>query len=581
MKQRFLRYFMWGYQPHFRIQMERRAKQALAALGANIEVKALLVGVRLPEITKDHFVCIEPEDGEWNIAAFNDVHRRAGEIFTTHPDQQMFYGDEPSMLDKPENIRRKSVREAIEEVLSRIDSDRGTRSFCGVPVRLGNFHVAPILQVAQLDIDTFPRLVNPIQFQERNSTTGIVQALISHLLAEASDNLGTKEPGRFFNSFDSECSGLLRKAGQTLCNAIPLALKDFMLQSVFENLNKISELRYEGGETLGTIIFAPTNLPSLNWDVALLQPIALDSHKLVRKVVEISDKQLGCICQGGEGIVGFGSLQDFGDTPIFKAVFTGHYRWALYVNRTLLRNCAFGVPSVPQPRLTLKTFFSNIRRVLPGLTSKQGEALWVAVFAAMEQRHGTMLVVSDAASSEAKRLRSQAIEIEPIKLSSALVARISGIDGAILVDRDCNCHAIGVILDGIATKTGDPSRGARFNSALRYIESSPAPAVCLVVSEDGYVNMVPTLRHQIKKQDIEYHVELLKTLTSDNYNSTRSWLEEHRFYLTSEQCDVVNTELTRIKDEPQEVGEIRLITPVFNPDPEMNESYYLDEFSQE
>jgi hypothetical protein len=75
-----------------------------------------------------------------------------------------------------------------------------------------------------------------------------------------------------------------------------------MLQGVFENLNKISELRYEGGETLGTIIFAPTNLPSLTCDVALLQPIDLGSHKLVRKVVEISDKQLGCICLAREGI---------------------------------------------------------------------------------------------------------------------------------------------------------------------------------------------------------------------------------------------------------------------------------------
>lgn len=570
---------MWAYQHHFRIQMEHRATQALAALGANIEVKALLVGVRLPEIANDHCVCIEPEDGEWNIATFKDVHRRAGEIFSTHPDQHMFYGDERRMLDKPENIRHKSVQEAIEEVLSRIDSDRETRSFCGEPVRLGNFHVAPILQVAQLDLDAFPRLDNPIQFQKRNSTTGIVQALISHLLTEASDNLDTKEPGRS-NIFDSECSGLLRRAGQTLCNAIPLAVKDFWLHRyrVFEDLNKISELRYEGGETFGTIIFAPTNLPSLNFDVALLQPIALDSHKLVRKVLEISDKQLGCICQGGEGIVGFGSLQNFGDIPVFKAVFTGHYRWELYVNNTLLMNCAFGVPSVRQPRLTLKIFFSNIRRVLRGLTSKQGEALWVAVSAAMDQRHGTMLVVSDAASSEAQRLSSQAIAIEPIKLSSELVARISGIDGAILVDRDCNCHAIGVILDGIATKTGDPSRGARYNSALRYIESSLDPAVCIVVSEDGYVNMVPTLRDRIKKQDIEYHVELLKTLTSDNYHSTRSWLDDHRFYLTPEQCDVVNTELTRIQAEPFEVGEMRFITELFNPDPEMNESYYLDEF---
>ncbi|MBD1835249.1 DNA integrity scanning protein DisA nucleotide-binding domain protein [Cyanobacteria bacterium FACHB-472] len=505
------------------------------------------------------------------------MYRRAGEIFTTHPDQHMYYSDEPTMRDKPENIRRQSVREAIEEALGKIDSNNETRSFCGVPVRLGNFHVAPILQVAQSDIDALPQLVNPIQFQRWSSTTGIVQALISHLLEEASDKLGTKEPGRFFDTFDSELSGLLRQAGQTLCNAIPLALKDFMLRRVFENLNKISELRYEGGETLGTIIFAPPDLPSLNYDAAFLQPIPLGSHRLVRKVVEISDNRLGCICQGNGGIVGFGSLTDSGDTPVFKAVFTGHYRWALYVNDTLLMNCAFGVPSVPQPRLTEKAFFSNIRRVLPGLTPNQGEALWSAVSAAMDQRHGTMLVVSDAASSEAQRLSSQAIAIEPIKLNSALVARISGIDGAILVDRDCNCHAIGVILDGIATSAGDPSRGARYNSALRYIASSQAPTVCLVVSEDGYVNMVPTLGPQIRKQDVEYHVELLKSLTSDNYHKTRSWLNEHRFYLTSEQCDIVNAELSRIEAEPLDVGEFRISIPVFKPHPDMNESYYLDE----
>jgi hypothetical protein len=55
---------MWGYQTHFRAIIKTRAKQVLAALGADIEVKALLVGVRLPEVSKDHPVCIEPEDGE-------------------------------------------------------------------------------------------------------------------------------------------------------------------------------------------------------------------------------------------------------------------------------------------------------------------------------------------------------------------------------------------------------------------------------------------------------------------------------------------------------------------------------------
>jgi hypothetical protein len=568
---------MWGYQTHFRAIMKTRAKQVLAALGADIEVKALLVGVCLPEVSKDHPVCIEPEDGEWDIADFKDVHTRTDEIFNTHPDQHLFYGDEPSMLDKSENIRLKSVRIAIEEVLSRTDLEHGTYSFCGSPVRVGNFHVAPILQAAQSEIDAFPRLSSPIRFQEWISTEGIVQALISHLLAEASDNLGTKEPGRFIGIVDTDCSGLLRKAGKTLCNAISLWLEDIMLQSVFENMNKISELRYEGEAAHGTIIFSPKDLTGLSNDVLLHQPISLDTHKLVRKIVEISDEHLGCICQGSDGLVGLRTLSDFGEDCVFRAVFTGHYRWALYENATLLMNCAFGVPSVPQPRLTWDEFFSNVRRIFAGLTIEQSKALWDAVSAAMDQRHGTMLVVSDEAASESQRLGAQAIAIEPMALSSALVARISGIDGAILVDRNCECHAFGVILDGIATNTGDPSRGARYNSACRYISSTKPPVVCLVVSEDGYVNMVPTLRPQIRRHDVERHVSRLKNLTSENYHSTQAWLDDHRFYLTSEQCDVVNTELSRIHSEPQEVGEIRLTTPVFRSDPEMNETYYLDE----
>jgi hypothetical protein len=570
---------MWGYQTHFRAEMERYSRQAFAALGASIELNALLIGVRLPDVANDHPVCIEPEDEEWDISTFTEVHRRADEICTTHPDQNLYYGDEPSMLDKPENIRRKSVREAIQEVLSRLDADRGTYSFCGLPVRLGNFHVAPVLYAAKSDIDTFPNLGKPFQLQEWISTTGIVQALTSHLLAQISDKLSTREPGRFFGVFDSDYSGLLRKAGTTLCDAITLALKDIHLQGVFENLNKISELRYEGGETLGTIIFSCKDLPTLNHQISLRRPISLSSHKLARKVIEISDKQLGCICQGREGLVGFGSINDFGDYPIFRAVFTGHYQWSLHANETLLMNCAFGVPSVPQPRLSWDDFFSNVRRILVGLTVEQGEALWEAVSAAMDQRHGTMLVVSDAASTESERLGGQAIGIEPISLNSGLVARISGIDGAVLVDRDCNCHAIGVILDGKATNRGDSSRGARYNSAVRYACSSQAPVVCLVVSEDGYVNMVPTLRPQIRRQDVETHVEMLKSLTSDNYHAVRTWLDDRRFYLTSDQCDIVNAELSRIRDEPQELGEIRIITPVFSPDPEMNGSYYIEELT--
>ena len=100
--------------------------------------------------------------------------------------------------------------------------------------------------------------------------------------------------------------------------------------------------------------------------------------------------------------------------------------------------------------------------------------------------------------------------------------------------------------------------------------------MCLVVSEDGYIDLVPHLRPQLKKSDIDEHVALLKSQTQEDFHKTRNWLDEHRFYLTAEQCGEVNRELKRIDEELQKTGELRPMLPPFVPDPEMNESYYLN-----
>ena len=543
MKRQVLTYFMWAYQPHFLSSMEFRARQVLGQLGMDIDAKALLVGVRVPDVSDDHPVCLEPEKGDWDISHFKECLARAEEIFATHPDQGIYYGDEPRMRDKPEIIRRKSVRQAVEEALVPFDTLQGRQSFCGAPIRIDNYHVAPVLQVSRLALAKFPRLPEPIKFHDWTSATSLVEALIWRLLSEASEALGTKEPGRYADIFNADVPGLLREAGNALCNAIPLLIQDFMLQGVFEALNEISALKYEGGETRGTIAFAPSESPAIEHQVRFLERVSLSSQRMVRKIVEMSGADLACVCDDSAGISGLATVSFTSAHAVFRALFIGHYRWELYWNDTFLMRCTFGVPSVPAPRLTEAAFVSNVRRVLVGLTEAQGNALWDAVSASMEQRHGTMIVVSDAAPSEARRLQHQTIAIEPTRLTPALVRRVSGIDGAILVDRDCRCHALGVILDGLATDAGDPSRGARFNSAIRYVGTARAATVCLVVSEDGHVNMVPTLRPQIEKGLVQAHVERLASLTVDNYHETRNWLDCHRFYLTASQCEEVSSRM--------------------------------------
>src|SRR5690554_2982547 len=101
--------FMWGYQPYFRSQIEDLTNETLKSLnifGAGAE--CFLVGVRVPDEQNSNAVCIEPEDGKWSIELFKDLLTTVEAEIETHPLQKVFYGDEPSMRDKPENIRRDS-----------------------------------------------------------------------------------------------------------------------------------------------------------------------------------------------------------------------------------------------------------------------------------------------------------------------------------------------------------------------------------------------------------------------------------------------------------------------------------------
>jgi hypothetical protein len=238
---------------------------------------------------------------------------------------------------------------------------------------------------------------------------------------------------------------------------------------------------------------------------------------------------------------------------------------------------AYGIPQLPSFRLNEGDFRSTVRRIIPNIESDAIERLWSLVNAGMEQRHGTMIVVSQDADREAKRLKKQALRIDPVELTPDLVRRLSSIDGAILIDPNGVCHAIGVILDGLATDAGDPSRGARYNSAIRYISHVQSPTICLVVSEDGHVDILPKLRPQVSRAEIESRVELLKSLDIDNYHKTIHWLLDHSFYLAADQCAIVNKELTRIRAVPLQVGELRMEIPPFKPHPGMNDSYYLPE----
>lgn len=422
-----------------------------------------------------------------------------------------------------------------------------------------------------------PRLPAPVRLGEFASPHGLLEAVVDRLLAEAATALQLPEPGRSVRTLESDPTSLLREAGDRFCSAITLATGDRLFQGVFDLLNAISSLRYEGAACRGRIVFVPKSSKAVSLDLSLATPISLRNAKLARKVVEMSSAELCCICNGRSGFSALGRLTDRNAPDAIWVDFVGHYRWDLYYQERLVMNVAHGVPRLPVARLGKDDLERTVARLFPAMSNDSRDALWSIVEAAMEQGHGTMLVVSSRAQKEAARLSTQALPVQPTRLARDVVTQVTAIDGAVLLDCEATCHAVGVILDGTATKAGDPARGARYNSALRYVNSTSEPTMCVVVSEDGYVDLVSRRPPQIARRDIAARIDDLEHRSIDDYMKAYSWLDEHRFYLTEEECKIVNRELERIQSAPMELGEIRLSILAFVPDPEMNDSYYLPE----
>ena len=570
--------FMWGYQGSFRIHLEGKAKRVLEDIAPTLDPDALLIGVRVPERSDILPVCVEPEDGEWETGPFLECFNRAAEIYKTHEEHKILYGDEARTRDQPENIRKSSVKQAVQEVLDRYDSAHGTKTFCSWPERLGGYHVVCALQFNKAHLHEYPSLSEPIEHPPYKISGGFLDLVIEELLDEARRALWGPDPGRFFGTFNLEKEAIFRRAGDTFCSVLTLAAKDFLFQGTLDKFDKIAAQLYERREGLGRLLVAASEHRAVRFEIEFASAVPLEHARWARKILEMAGGDLFCVCNGANGIRALGTMNAPDADGIFLLEFTGHARWQLKHRGKVLLESESGVPRLPREQIKESTFKSTFRRVFKDVTPENEDRCWQLVLAATRQRHGTMLVFSVDAESEAKRLRKDGTCVTPVSLSPALIERVSSIDGAVLVDHRGTCWALGVILDGTASTEGNPARGARFNSAIRYVSSrSHDPVLVLVVSEDGSVDLIPHLRPQIARSAIDRRIKRLAKCTIENYHKPRNWLVDHAFYLTPEQCRLVNDEIARIENVPREPMRIHVDTRVFEPHPEMDPSYYLPE----
>ncbi|HEY5170834.1 MAG TPA: hypothetical protein VIK54_03810, partial [Acidimicrobiia bacterium] len=238
-----------------------------------------------------------------------------------------------------------------------------------------------------------------------------------------------------------------------------------------------------------------------------------------------------------------------------------------------------GAPTLPRPLIDRAAFADAVDRIVGG---GDLDGLWRIVEAAAASGHGATVVVSADAPGESARLAGQSTPIGPTELTAPDVARLGRIDGALLVDRNAICHAVGVILDGDARGFGGPSRGSRFNSSVRYQMAAPARAVVVVISDDGTIDLVPTLRPRVTRREVAEVVQRFVDVASadeiDGELFARSYdaVRAMSFYLNAKQCETVNELYEAEHDRRYASGGLRVIQDPLEPNPEMVDAYFSD-----
>lgn len=572
--------FMWGYQPHFRALLESRSKDVLAQIGAGLAPKVLLVGARAPGNKNPNPVCIEPEDGEWPLTLFSGLLDAIEDTVSNHHLQEIFYSDEQSMRDKPEVIRRDSVTTAIREALLPYDVDNDVHSFCGRAYPVGDYYVVPVIQIQKSIFQQFPPLIETVSDDPWASQgyRSFIHACMGTLLSEATDELRRPDPGR--SSFGNMrlAAEIVRNAATSFMRTPGVAVqKRYTHADLFERFNLISSLMYEGAEGTGQLLLTDPENEAIDYVLRFKVPVPFREPRWARKILQMAANDIALVADP-ECIHGLGRLRADHDSTkqdIFVIDFLDHYHWQLRCGKQVLLISRYGEPRLPNEVISRDLFINNFARIFPDSTADNRNHLWELFNAAINQGHGNMIIVASDAEEEVKRLAQQGTSIHPTLMTEELLGRVSGIDGTIILDPQGFCHAIGVILDGPATPDCRPSRGSRYNSGLRYVAVGNARRLAIVVSDDHTVDIIPLLRPQIGRAEIDTKISALEQATLDNYHQPRNWLEKHRFYLNDDQCQRVNSALDRIEALPREVGEIVINTTRFKPDPDMDASYLL------
>ncbi|UYZ58961.1 DNA integrity scanning protein DisA nucleotide-binding domain protein [Hymenobacter latericus] len=486
-----LEFTIWPYQHRFQQAAQVMADGIFDDLDQDLRPEVMLLGI--PN-DGGPAVCLEPEQCGLPSEAFAEVMTR-GQYLRRAKEATMplVEGYTTEMMTR--RFEGMGLRLAVQEVLDELEKKSSAlRSFAGWPVLIGEFFVVTILRVRRKFLKAHPALQpNRFYTDGRPLASSLIEAAVRRFHEECIKSLTEPDPGSGLLLRPRDTDEVVRSAGKLLMDTPAQALgMDPAAAKLFNTLNTVSSLRYEGTAGVGQVLLARRGHPNVQEIFALTCPTPLSDYRAVRKLLQMTSNDVSLLSDG-ENVYALGRQvgnYDSSREDLFVISFLHHYVWEFRHGGQVIMRSSYGQPSLPQTRLSRSEFRQGLRQTF-GLTDPaKVERLWDVLVEASRQQSGTLVVITTEALAEADRLKLQCTLIEPVPLTPLITRLVTAIDGAVLIDPEAYCYSIGVILDGKASGRGSSTRGARYNSALRYVESSPYPCMAIVVSEDGLVDIL-------------------------------------------------------------------------------------------
>ncbi len=222
--------------------------------------------------------------------------------------------------------------------------------------------------------------------------------------------------------------------------------------------------------------------------VRLSEPVPLEDGTGVAKLIAASTAQEPLLINEGR-IWGIGAA--WPDAAPARLVLHGRTFWTLsMVLADGARIWFFEAEHMlsPEAVLTWPTAQALLGRIFGPLEPGSKVPLRRLMATVAAEAMGSSLVITAGAAAEAKRLTGQGLRVMPEQVGA--LTRLTRMDGAMVADAAGRLHGIGVILDGVVTAMGRWQRGSRFNAALSYMAQVPRPALMLIASQAGGIDVI-------------------------------------------------------------------------------------------